>query len=566
MPIRLFRPCVFSAAIVVILLPALSGCRSELPDGRTGAGNSPGGEIRSDAKLDSAALLSLWREFREYQKPKVTAGVPDYTAAAMSAQKARIREFQDRLAAFDAAGRPIAERVDFEIVKAELNGLAFDHRVLRPWSRDPSFYAVIEDSGPDVPAREGAQVFGCLCLSDYTFPLAGKDADTVREKLAAIPGLLAQAKTNLIEPARDLTVIGIRQKKNEAEDLARLAERLSGSNPELVPLVETARSAAGDFRAWLEAKLPGLNAPSGVGKAEFDWCQNRVHLVPYTWDEQVVLVERELERSLSYLRLEEHRNRRLPPLPLPRSREEQQTRLKKGIDEYFNFLKTSEIFEILPEMTLSDRVGPLVPPERLDFFAHVQYRDVLPLLAHSVHWLEKTREKRNAHPLRGTPLLYNIWDSRAEGFATAFEEMMMGAGMFDRNPRARELVYILLAFRAVRAMTDLMVHANLWTLDDAIAYAVRATPRGWLKPDSGTIWTDLGIYLHQPGYGTSYVVGKVQIEKLAADFSRLRGEPFVLKAFLEEMFSKGIIPQSLIRWEMTGLDDEMQKLGKGRLP
>jgi hypothetical protein len=217
---------------------------------------------------------------------------------------------------------------------------------------------------------------------------------------------------------------------------------------------------------------------------------------------------------------------------------------------------------VTPAMTLSDRVGPLVPPERRDFWSQIEYRDVLPLRAHSVHWLEKERERHNTHPIRGTPLLYNIWDSRAEGFATAFEEMMMGAGLMDRNPRSRELVYVLLAFRAVRAMADLKLHSNEWTLEEAAAYAARTTPYGWIAPDSAAMGIDLKIYLHQPGYGTSYVVGKVQVEKLMADYARLRESPFVLKVFLEEMFSKGIIPQSLIRWEMTGLDDEMKTLWK----
>ena len=561
MPKRRLFP--FLVAFVSILFVVLAACKSGPPAEKAGgaasltaAGAGPG------AKREYADLLALWKEFREYQKPRATAGVPDYTAAAMSAQKARIAEFQGRLAAFDTTGWPVAQRVDFEIVRAEMNGLAFDHRVLRPWSRDPTFYAVIEGAGPDVPGREGAQVFGCLCLADYKFPLAGADVEAVREKLSAIPGLLAQAKVNLVEDARDLTVIGIRLKKDESASLESLAKRLSPANADLAPLARKARAAVDDFRSWLEQRLPSQKAPSGVGQAEFDWYQKYVHLVPFTWDEQLSIVQRELDRALAYLKLEEHRNRRLPPLPMPRTRDEQQARMKKGVAEFFAFLKKADIFTVLPEMTLSDRVGPIVPPERRDFFSQIEYRDVLPLRAHSVHWLEKAREKHNAHPLRGTPLLYNIWDSRAEGFATAFEEMMMGAGMMDRNPRSRELVYVLLAFRAVRAMCDLMIHAGRWTLDDAFAYAAKTTPYGWVKPDSGTIWTDLRIYFHQPGYGTSYVVGKVQVEQLMADYARLRGEPFVLKTYMEEMFSKGIIPQSLIRWEMTGLDDEMKKLWK----
>ena len=193
--------------------------------------------------------------------------------------------------------------------------------------------------------------------------------------------------------------------------------------------------------------------------------------------------------------------------------------MTEGVAEFFDFLKKAEIFTVTPEMTLSDRVGPIVPPERRDFWSQVEYRDVLPLRAHSVHWLEKERERHNTHPIRGTPLLYNIWDSRAEGFATAFEEMMMGAGLMDKHPRAKELVYVLLAFRAVRAMTDLKLHSNEWTLEEAAAYASRTTPYGWIGPDSAAMATDLKIYLHQPGYGTTYVVGKVQVEKLMADYS-----------------------------------------------
>jgi uncharacterized protein (DUF885 family) len=70
----------------------------------------------------------------------------------------------------------------------------------------------------------------------------------------------------------------------------------------------------------------------------------------------------------------------------------------------------------------------------------------------------------------------------------------------------------------------------------------------------------MSIYLSQPGYGTSYIVGKVQVEKLLADYSRMKGYDAGLKPFLDELFTKGLIPQSLIRWEMTGLDDEMKKL------
>jgi uncharacterized protein (DUF885 family) len=173
--------------------------------------------------------------------------------------------------------------------------------------------------------------------------------------------------------------------------------------------------------------------------------------------------------------------------------------------------------------------------------------------------LEKQRELNNTHPIRGKALLSNIWDSRAEGLATGFEELMMQAGLLDKHYRARELVYIMLAFRAIRALGGLKLHSGDWTLDEAIQFAVEKTPRGFVSQNSNTIRTDYSIYLSQPGYGTSYVYGKNQLEKLINDRRTQLGKNFNLKEFFDDYFSRGVIPASLLRWEMTGLDDEMKE-------
>ena len=506
------------------------------------------------------ALLALWKEFREFQKPLVTDGVPDYTAEAMAAQKSRVKGFQDRLADIDPGGWPVDRRVDYEIVRAEMYGLEFDHRVLRPWSRIPGFYAVIQMSEPDVPLREGPEIPSVLDVWKLTFPLDSSGRSVAREKLAAIPAVLAQAKKNLIEGTGDLWLLGIRQKRSESLDLQELGRRLGPSDSALISLVDTARAAVDDFRIWLEEGLKTVKGPSGIGVAEYDWYQKNVHLVPYTWSEQLRIAERELERALAYLALEKRHNAGLPPLRPAADRAELQSRQKAAVARFFRFLKDIQLFTVPEYMRLDDDVGPFIPPERRDYFHQIIYHDPLPLVCHSFHWLEKQRERRNSRPVRGTPLLYNIWDSRAEGFATAFEEIMLGAGLFDNEPRAKELVYNLLAFRAIRAIADLRLHSGEWTAEEAVRYAVRTTPEGWVLADGDTIWGDLSIYLGQPGYGTSYVVGKVQVEKLLADCSILKDKSFELKAFLDDFFARGLIPQSLIRWEMTGLDDEMKRL------
>jgi len=49
----------------------------------------------------------------------------------------------------------------------------------------------------------------------------------------------------------------------------------------------------------------------------------------------------------------------------------------------------------------------------------------------------------------------------------------------------------------------------------------------------------------------------VEIEGLIAEVARARGASFSLKAFWDEFLAAGVIPVSLIRWELTGKDDEV---------
>ena len=510
---------------------------------------------------DYSDLIKLFREFRDYQKPAVVDGIPDYTEKAMAEQYARLDDFRQKLSLIDSSGWTIPEKADYEILRAEINGLDFDHRVFYPWKRDPAFYAVITTYEPDVPAREGPEIYNVLYLPEYTFPLEGEQKKDFQTKLTAIPKILAQAKTNLTEKGKALWFFGIRQKEGEISSLVSLSDRLANENPDLVPLVDQAKEAVTEFKKWLEDEHVSMEpTQDGIGVDNFNWYMKHVHLVPFTWQEQVDICRRELERSWTALKLEEIRNRDLPPLEPAQSVEELRTRLKKAVDEFMNFLRDKEIFTVSDYMALNTEVSDYTPPERQSFFTRVEYHHYLALRPHMIHWLEKQREKFNDHPIRGIPLLFNIWDSRAEGLATGFEETMLQAGLLDAAPRARELTWILLAFRAARALGDLMVHSGDWTVQEAVDFAVKNTPRGWVKPNGRTIWGDIGLYLRQPGYGTSYVYGKIQLERLIADRAIQLGDKFQLRDFFDDYFKRGIIPASLIRWEMTGHDDMIRKM------
>jgi hypothetical protein len=504
-------------------------------------------------------LLRLFAEWREFQAPRVVAGVPDYSAEAMAAQHRRLAEYQQRLAAMDPSAWPVPQRVDHHLVRAEMNGLDFDHRVLMPWARDPSFYIVVHTAQSDTPAHEGSWVHGAIELWTYEFPVRGDRLAALREKLQAAPALLKQARTNLTGNGKDLWSEGVRSARGQAAALSSLAARLAKVQPELVDDVRRARTAADDFRAWLEAELPKKTGPSGVGVENYNWHLKHVRLVPLTWQDQVTLVRRELARGHAGLRLEEAHNRSLPSQVPIASAEEHTQRFNAAVTSYVKFLQDRQVLTTEPYMdaALRARIGRFSPGPR-EFFTEVDYRDPVVMRTHGFHWIDLARMERQPHPspVRRGPLLYNIWVERAEGLATAMEELMMQAGLFDAQPRSRELIYILLAQRGARAMGDLMMHANQWTLDEAVKFAVDWTPRQWLRANGETVWFEQQLYLRQPAYGTSYLMGKLQIDRLIAERAQMQGDAFTLREFMDDFQIAGLIPVSLIRWQMTNRDDE----------
>jgi len=547
--------CVLIAAVLALAACSPGTTNKAVPDGQSAVTAAP------SANYDD--LVALFKEWREFVKPNVVGGVPDYSAAAMKAHYAGLEKWRGRLAAIDPSGWTLSRRADYEIVRAEMNGFEFDHRVLRPWSRDACFYTVVQDSPPDVPSREGPELHGTLLLFAYSFPLSETDISVFQAKLQVIPRILEQAKVNLVEDAKDLFNLGIRVKEEESAVLGNLIKTLAKHHPDLVGDAERAKAAVDNFRGWLEEKHKTMTAPSGIGIENYNWYMKNVHLVPYTWDEQVAILRRELERAWAFLKLEENRNRHLPRLTMAANAGEYEKGRREAVRAFMGFIRDEGIFTLPDYLSLSEEPGGFsTGPEPVDFFLQVEYRNSLPLLCHSMHTFDLQRLKHETHPIRSVPLLYNIWDSRCEGFATAFEEMAMQAGLMEKNPRARELVYVMLANRAARAMGDLMMHANTFTLDQAVDYACRWTPYDWLRRDRDTVWTDMRIYLHQPFYGASYVIGKAQIDRLMADRADQLGDKFTLKEFMDEFIGAGLIPMSLIRWQMTGLEDEMKILGK----
>ena len=238
---------------------------------------------------------------------------------------------------------------------------------------------------------------------------------------------------------------------------------------------------------------------------------------------------------------------------------------ERSAQSLMKFLEEDEIMTVKDyfEPALRKHLGHFVPKEERNVFSIILHYDQRPLYSHVYHWFELARMDTDPHEseIRRYPLLYNIFDSRNEGMATGVEEMFMQAGLYDDNPRVREIVYIMIALRAARGLGSLYAHANEMTMEEAGSIHLAYTPRGWMKPSKELMMFEQQLYLRQPGYGTSYITGKYLLQDVMMEFTRmkeLKNEPFRLKDFFDELSAIGNIPVSLGLWQMTGIDKHLR--------
>jgi len=513
------------------------------------------------ATRDYEDLLALFQDWRTFEKPPLRDGAPDYTAEAFGQRRSAFDALQSRLLAMDTTGWTIPRQVDWRLVRAEMNGYDFNDRILQPWVRDPAFYKSLWMGRSDVPAHEGPTHHAVTELWTYSFPLNAADKASLLGDLHVIPALNEQAKGNLTGNAKELWVAGIRDIKDQSENLKSILE-LAGvpGEAELVSAVTAAVRATDDLVSWLESEAASKTGPSGIGKENYTWYLQNVHLLPLTWADEVMILKRELARAWSSLKLEEHRNRKLPPLVAADSPEAYSESADESAKSLMTFLDEEEIVTVKDyfDPALRVHLGKFVPADARNFFWITAHLDQRPLYSHFYHWFELARmdTEPHANPIRRGALLYNIFDSRSEGVATAVEEMFMQAGLYDDNPRVREIVYIMIAQRAARGLGSLYAHANEMTMEEAGSIHSEYTPRGWMKTEKELLLFEQHLYLRQPGYGTSYITGKYLVENAMADLARVReenGEPFVLKGFFDRLNAMGNIPIALGHWEMTGV-------------
>jgi hypothetical protein len=489
-----------------------------------------------------SGLLTVFHDFDRLRQPKVVDGIPDYSATAMEAQLDSVKILQAKLSRMDTANWRKDQQIDYRLMEAHLHGLEFNHTIMHRWSSDPAYYSTI---GWFNPTMEGALYLPHL-------PIPEKQLQIFRSRIEALPGILAAAKKNLTQMTPDLAQLGIKRKLWEEERFKEWLPQLAVTYSDLKVPVNAAINAIIDFRKWLEEKKPALSGTSGIGIENYNWLLKNVYLSPYSWEQCITITQRELERSLALLKLEEFKNRNLPPLPIIDHQAQFDSLHLAGQEWLIQFIRNNDILP-QPDFLVTKGSGGWSRPNGRNFFENILDRDPLPLLPHDMvgHSPDAQREEMwNTPPFPRAYDPFYVSGTRAEALATGMEEILMNMGMLDQRPRSRELTYMLRIFRAIRALADLRMHSNEFTLEQAMTYAMKTVPYGWYNQNTYLIWEEMDLYLRQPGYGVGYLMGSVQLEQLISRQSMKLADKFEFKKFMEDFLKPGLIPISMIEWTM----------------
>jgi uncharacterized protein (DUF885 family) len=196
-------------------------------------------------------------------------------------------------------------------------------------------------------------------------------------------------------------------------------------------------------------------------------------------------------------------------------------------------------------------VPPGLPPEQTESLLRGHPSAKIPIIAvhegYPGHHVQLTRG--NAAPGLPRQVAHSLADLFVEGWAFYCEEMMEGEG-FLTDPRGRLMRLTDQLWRACRIVIDVGIHCRDMAFDDAVRMLVEVAR---LEPANAR--AEVQRYSQSPTQPMSYLMGKREILRLAADFrarEEAAGRPFALKAFHDALLGCGSLPPRLLRLALFG--------------
>ena len=545
-----------------------------------------------DAKLAAHFRSFLDDYFRRHPTAATQAGdhqyddrledlSPEARAADLKALKATLDELPTTIA-YDRLSRD--GQIDYEIWQHSLEYDLWQAETVDPYATNPRLYnTYISDS-----------VF--LVLTQSTL---AKDRNVANAagRIAAIPKVVAAAKTNLKTPPRIVTEVAIKQNLGSIAFYEKDIFALTGETPAVSPLAGPCRAAVAalkDYQTFLEVELlPRSTGDWRIGRETFAAKLRRELNAGLTADEVIAEAEAEairVEREM-YTIAKQQWAQLFPGVALPPDDEagrractkavldelgkdhgepdELVEDARKTVDTIKAFIRERNILTLpepdrckiieMPEFQRgfsvaylnpappldpkADSVYAVAPPpadwsaERKEAFFREYNRPMLQILtiheAYPGHYVQLEYSNRNPSLIR--KILYS--GVYAEGWAVYTEQTMLdqGYGDGDLSLRLHQLKFYLRA--VLNAILDNKMHCTEMTDEEALKLLIG---RGF-QTEGEAVGKVQRAKLSSCQLST-YFVGRTAFYRLRQSVERARGEAFDLGKYHEEVLNQGTIP------------------------
>jgi uncharacterized protein (DUF885 family) len=502
--------------------------------------------------------------------------ITDFRMASVQARRSHVRALLDQVKAMRIDAWSKDDRIDWLLLRSQLEGIDFFARVQRP-----------EESDPQVYVGECGNAIFSLLKKSYA-PHRTRALAAV-SRLEHVPEMLTIARGNLTRPMRLYARLAIDAARGGDDlyntSLMTLADSLSpAERARLAAVKDQAVHALHDFADWLEKRLPTMVDWMPMGESNYNYLLKNVLLLPLNATQVEMLGQVELAR---YRGLEAMLRDPAFASPdparsksVPRDQAAFLAAYQSREREMMDFLTANRLVTIppyigsfiirqLPEAFKPTSPGGFMNPPGVydrdpsgfyfiptydakspNFYIRAAIEDPRPLLGHEGipgHFLQlsianhlpnEIRRQQNDESAAGGVFI--------EGWAHYTEEMLLREGLYPENSPSHGQVLRLSRYRAARVGADVNLQTGRWTFEQAVKYFMDA---GGLDREAAE--GEAADAASSPSQKIWYTVGKWQIMQLLGRYRDQEGANFRLGAFHDRLLSYGSLPVSVIQWLMV---------------
>ncbi len=501
--------------------------------------------------------------------------VPDVSEEAMQNGVKQARSYLDELKQLDQNELCTYEKIDYRLTVNLLNTVIrkIDHKL---YEKNPG----------DVPGMLMGVAY-LMLTRDYA-PLPER-IENLLKRLRQSEALLGQSRAVIKNPPEIFTQIAVQEAQGGLLFFEGMKQMLAAQAGDMgraaCEVIDGTLAAYQNHLVWLKELLPQSNGAFAIGEELFTEMLQQDHMLEYTvetllargWEifndtreqmEQLARVidpKRSWEAILQDLKQEHPTSEEL--LPYYRA---ELARVKQFVIE-------QGIVDIPHNEVLAIEETPVFQRSMLPYAA---YMPPAPFEAEQVghFWVtpvdqdspvEVQEEKLQGHSIYKIPIttlhegypghhLQLVWANTtqsvvrklttstlfAEGWAFYCEELLEQMGYIS-DPRTKLTRLKDQLWRAARIIIDSSIHTQRMTFEEAVDFLVE---KAHLERTNAI--GEVSRYTLTPTQPMSYLIGKLEILKLVAEYRQKVGAKFCLREFHNKLLSYGTIPPALVRESM----------------